>query len=631
MPRNTTIATRLALGFGMTVAIGVAIVGYAAYTLHGLKDSVDELAASRMLKVAQFSQVRDNFQGVARFTRNIVINTEPQFVETEKKKIANARASNDALLAQLDGSITLPAGKALLETINKGRVAYNAAMDKAVEMALQGNTAAASALLVNEVRALQDVVFKATDDSIKMQQELAQALANHSSATATSGIAWMAGLAALMAAIGLVVGWLLTRALRTALGAEPAALNDAVARVAAGDLSQALSVPAGDATSVLANLARMQANLARVVAEVRSNSESVATASTQIAQGNEDLSQRTEEQASALQQTAATMEELNTTVRHNADSARQASQLAQDASAVAAQGGDVVGQVVGTMQGISDSSRKIGDIIGVIDSIAFQTNILALNAAVEAARAGEQGRGFAVVAGEVRTLAQRSAEAAKDIKALIGRSVEQVEQGASLVDQAGRTMGAIVDSIQRVNSIVAEIASASTEQSAGITQVGNAVAQMDQVTQQNAALVEESAAAAGSLKGQAQQLVQAVAAFKLPPGAASASAGAQRPVAARAGAGAGAGAGAAAAPAIPRSVAPRKAREPMAAAGAVTRAATGAAPGAAAGAAAPAAAPAAPAAAAALSATSRPAAPPPAQPSKAAMASAADSDDWAEF
>jgi methyl-accepting chemotaxis protein len=253
------------------------------------------------------------------------------------------------------------------------------------------------------------------------------------------------------------------------------------------------------------------------VGTVRGNAESVATASAQIAQGNQDLSGRTEQQASALQQTAATMEQLGTTVRHNADSAQQANRLAQGASSVAVQGGEVVGKVVSTMQAISDSSRKIGDIIGVIDGIAFQTNILALNAAVEAARAGEQGRGFAVVASEVRSLAQRSADAAKEIKALIGRSVEQVEQGTALVDQAGKTMNDIVGSIQRVSDIVAEIDSASVEQSSGISQVGQAVTQMDQSTQQNAALVEQSAAAAESLRAKAQQLVQLVAVFKLAP------------------------------------------------------------------------------------------------------------------
>jgi methyl-accepting chemotaxis protein len=322
-------------------------------------------------------------------------------------------------------------------------------------------------------------------------------------------------LSAVVAAIAvglLTFSWSIARTVR----ARVTQSQQVAERVREGDLTIAVVDSARDEFSpLLQSLSEMQCSLTDVVGAVRANAEGVATASAQIAQGNQDLSGRTEQQASALQQTAATMEELGTTVRNNADSAKQANLLAQGASAVAAQGGEVVGKVVTTMQGINDSSRKIGDIISVIDGIAFQTNILALNAAVEAARAGEQGRGFAVVASEVRSLAQRSAEAAKEIKTLIGRSVEQVEQGSQLVDQAGKTMGEIVGSIQRVSGIVAEIASASVEQSSGVQQVGDAVGQMDQATQQNAALVEESAAAAESLKGQAQQLVQAVAVFKL--------------------------------------------------------------------------------------------------------------------
>lgn len=319
------------------------------------------------------------------------------------------------------------------------------------------------------------------------------------------------GLCLATALLGLVLG----RSVLRQLGGEPGSAVQVADRVANGDLSVSIPVSPGDATSVMANLARMQDSLATLVSKVRRNSESVATASAQIAQGNQDLSGRTEKQASALQQTAATMDELGSTVRQNADSAKQASQLAQGASAVASQGKEVVGKVVTTMQGINDSSRRIGDIISVIDGIAFQTNLLALNAAVEAARAGEQGRGFAVVASEVRSLAQRSADAAKEIKTLIGQSVQQVEQGTLLVDEAGKTMGEIVSAIRGVTDLVAEISSANVEQSTGVQQVGEAVSQMDQATQQNAALVEESAAAAESLRAQAQQLVEVVSVFKL--------------------------------------------------------------------------------------------------------------------
>ena len=304
------------------------------------------------------------------------------------------------------------------------------------------------------------------------------------------------------------------------LGAEPRDAAELAQNVARGDLSTPIAVQAGDTHSMMAQLLYMQQSLTRIVSRVRQNSEGVATASAEIAQGNSDLSARTEQQASALEQTAASMEELASTVRNNADAAREANQLAQNASEVATKGGGVVTQVVDTMKDINAASHRIAAIIGVIDGIAFQTNILALNAAVEAARAGEQGRGFAVVASEVRLLAGRSAEAAREIKSLISASVERVEQGTALVDQAGATMVEVVQSIQRVTEIMAGITSASNEQAQGVAQVGEAVTQMDQATQQNAALVEQMAAAAASLKSLADELVHAVSVFKLDPRAA---------------------------------------------------------------------------------------------------------------
>jgi methyl-accepting chemotaxis protein len=338
-----------------------------------------------------------------------------------------------------------------------------------------------------------------------------QALASDVSVTTMTLI--FGGLA-LFVVTGLL-GLVLTRSVLRQLGGEPALATDAVNAVAQGDLTVNITPEQGDHASLMSALAAMRDSLSRVVSDVRSNAESVATASAQIAQGNNDLSGRTEQQASALEQTAASMEELSSAVKQNSDSARQANQLASNASTVAVRGGEVVGQVVETMKGINESSRKISEIISVIDGIAFQTNILALNAAVEAARAGEQGRGFAVVASEVRALAGRSAEAAKEIKSLINASVERVEQGTALVDQAGATMTEVVGSIQRVTDIMGEISAASNEQAAGVSQVGEAVAQMDKATQQNAALVEEMAAAASSLKSRASEMVQTVEIFKI--------------------------------------------------------------------------------------------------------------------
>ncbi|NKJ48906.1 hypothetical protein CIC12_19605 [Burkholderia sp. SG-MS1] len=326
---------------------------------------------------------------------------------------------------------------------------------------------------------------------------------------------------------------LIIRNVRASLGGEPDQAARLAASIAQGDLTHAVEVRAQDTTSMMAAMRDMQNRLQRTIGEIRRSAESIASATQQIAAGNGDLSQRTEQQAASLQETAASMEELTATVKQNADNARQASGLAHNASEIATRGNDVVSRVIGTMGEINDSSRQIADIIGVIEGIAFQTNILALNAAVEAARAGEQGRGFAVVAGEVRSLAQRSATAAKEIKQLIGASVERVHNGSTLVQQAGATMGEILHAVQRVTDIMGEIAAASEEQSSGISQVGRAVTQMDEVTQQNAALVEQAAAAAASLQDQAGRLRDTVSAFRVNGGGSGAVDAAERAVAGR--------------------------------------------------------------------------------------------------
>jgi len=406
--------------------------------------------------------------------------------------------------------------KDLLGRQHSAGLDFLAAVKTRVLPALEAGNKDAAAQALTDVHRLYRLHREAVDATVKSAVRFADAsVANFKQTGDRSPLLAIATFIAAVLVTTLLFLWT-RRAVWHLVGDEPAIIAAAAKQASEGDFTVAFRSQYPG--SVAASLERMRVEISKVVGLVRSNAESVASASTQIAQGNMDLSSRTEEQASALQQTSATMEELGSTVRNNADNARQANQLAQSASDVAVRGGDVVGQVVQTMKGINDSSQRIADIIGTIDGIAFQTNILALNAAVEAARAGEQGRGFAVVAGEVRSLAQRSAEAAKEIKSLIGASVERVNQGSSLVNQAGQTMQEVVNSIRRVTDIVGEITAASSEQASGVAQVGQAVGQMDQAMQQNAALVEENAAAAESLKQQAQLLVQAVAAFRLAAG-----------------------------------------------------------------------------------------------------------------
>ena len=517
MIANLKVGQRLALGFGTLVAMLLAVAGLALWGMGQMRASTVEINTNWLPSVevlAQMNTAKSDFR-VYEF-RHVLTTDEKGMADVEQRMLAKL-AEFERLRDSYVKLISSEEERKIYDAFAADWKAYLQVHDRMLALSRKNETEEAKKLMFGESRTLYDSAASALLKDVDLNHKGAMDEgANSDRIAATARTTMIAG-AALSVALAIGLALLVTRSIVRQLGGEPAEATQLATAIAAGDLTRSVAVKADDYASLMSRLAVMQQSLQKVVSGVRENSESVATASAQIAQGNQDLSQRTEEQASALQQTAATMEQLSTTVRHNADSAaQQANQLAQGATTIAATGGEVVGQVVATMQGISDSSRKIGDIIGVIDGIAFQTNILALNAAVEAARAGEQGRGFAVVASEVRSLAQRSAQAAKEIKVLIGHSVEQVEQGTVLVDRAGKTMGEIVGSIRRVSDIVAKITSASVEQSSGISQVGDAVGQMDQVTQQNAALVEESAAVAESPKGQAQQLVQAVAVFKLP-------------------------------------------------------------------------------------------------------------------
>jgi methyl-accepting chemotaxis protein len=517
---NLRVGARLAWGFSLVLLtlIGLTVLG--TFRVSSINESLTTIGDINSVKQRYAINFRGSVHDRAIAVRDVVLEADKSAVAVQQQlinKLAKDYAQSAEPLERLLASspATIPDELSALAAIKAIEAKALPLTEKVIALRLADQGPEAMALLLSDVRPAYVAWLASINRLIDIEEAKNKTESASARSIAQGFDSLMLIVTVLAIALGSLIAWLITRSLLRQLGGEPSEAAALARSVAQGDLSGRIALQAGDSSSLMAQLQAMQTSLASVVANVRQGAEGVANTSVEIAQGNGDLSNRTEQQASALETTASSMEELSATVKQNADNARQANQLAQSASTVAVKGGEVVGQVVKTMKGINESSRRISDIISVIDGIAFQTNILALNAAVEAARAGEQGRGFAVVASEVRSLAGRSAEAAKEIKTLISASVERVEHGTALVDQAGETMTEVVGSIRRVTDIMGEISAASNEQATGVTQVSEAVTKMDQATQQNAALVEQTAAAASTLESQARDLVGVVSVFKL--------------------------------------------------------------------------------------------------------------------
>ncbi|WP_050476815.1 methyl-accepting chemotaxis protein [Herbaspirillum rhizosphaerae] len=520
MFNNMKIGVRLALGFGFVLLMSAVIATCSVSAQRSMMNSFNVLTDEIWPKSnIAYQNIQDAYDYARAFS--FIVTAEGN-ANASTKALENAHARLDDTVKSVNEnvkkleSMTLDdAEKTLIGKVKERRAAYGESRKQVLQLKAQGQNEKALLLMFTETNDLQTAYINAWKDFIRFEQSQINNGIQTVDHTYDSAQFLLFGslLAALV--IGSAIGVVITRKLLRALGGEPTYTAQIAERIANGDLAVHVTTKDGDKTSLLFSIRKMRDNLADVVGQIRAGTDTIATAAGEIASGNMDLSSRTEAQASALEQTSASMVELTTTVKQNSANAHQANQLAVSASEIASKGGSVVTEVIETMGSINDSSKRIVDIISVIDGIAFQTNILALNAAVEAARAGEQGRGFAVVASEVRTLAQRSAGAAKEIKQLIDDSVQKVDQGTKLVDQAGSTMSDIVASIAGVATIISEISSASHEQTAGIQQINQAITQLDEGTQQNAALVEQAAAASQSLREQADKLINVVQIFKL--------------------------------------------------------------------------------------------------------------------
>ena len=509
-----SIGPRLFAAFACVLALMLALGSFAIYSIGKVNAATTEIATNWLVATRALGEYQNAVNRMRRAEANLVFTEGAAAIEREQKRFDAALKDSREAWARYVATVDTDEERALLAKLDSAAKGYADTQAEFRKLVTSGSAdlAARQAYYQGRSREALQTFSEALAKQIEFQTTGANRAYESSQTHYAATVRWVMLLGGVALALGGGLAWAITRSVTGPLS-RAVRIAEAVAE---GDLTSRIQISSRDETGrLLAGLQRMNDRLEEIVRRVRDSSESIATGSAQIASGNADLSQRTEEQAANLEETAASMEELTATVQQNADTARRATQMADSAAGAAQQGGDVVQQVTSTMAAISNSSRRISDIIGVIDGIAFQTNILALNAAVEAARAGEQGRGFAVVAGEVRTLAQRSAQAAKEIKSLISESVNNVENGSRLVDSAGSAMSEIVDQVKRVSVLIHEISSSSQEQSNGIAQVGDAVAQLDQVTQQNAALVEQSAAAAESLKHQAAHLAQTVAVFQL--------------------------------------------------------------------------------------------------------------------
>jgi methyl-accepting chemotaxis protein len=516
---NMKVGTKLIGAFVLVCAIGAGVSGTGIHSMATINENGNKIYSNNLTGLELILKAKSDVMLAGQLLRNAILSRDhaqqSAFMDEASKELTSAREKLD----KAEPLSTSKAGKAAFLELDQSWQDYARSYDvlkSKIDMTSSGlNQDSATSYLFGEYHEKADRTESAMSNLVDIKTSVAKNAADLNQQIYESSRNLMIALVLLSVVLGIGIGASLTRSLVLRLGAEPADATRVAQTVATGDLDVAIELRPGDSTSLMASLKTMRDELSRVVSQVRENTESVASTTSQIAQGSIDLSSRTEEQAASLEETASSMEQLTATVRNNSDNAHHAATLADSASEIAQRGSEVVGRVVETMRDISGSSGKMAEIINAIEGIAFQTNILALNAAVEAARAGEQGRGFAVVAGEVRTLAQRSAAAAREIKDLINESVSRIDAGSQLVEQAGETIDEVVASVKRMTHIVNEISTASVEQNAGIEQVNRAVSQMDQVTQQNAALGEESSAAAQMMAQQAQRLRETVAFFKV--------------------------------------------------------------------------------------------------------------------